>query len=632
MASQHPIPPNSVQSTCGKEAAKKIYPLTNKPPMRFKRSFLVGALDCETLDLYSKEVFVTFCDDKRSVHECFTFKKFLAHIFSDFTEDEMSEEETYDRATLKRRIWYSHNGEFDWVRMIKAFEPYRDIFDIAANLRAHNTLYELVVKEKGTKKIVTRFRDSMALFPRGLADLAQTFSPDTPKGSINFAEGERFDRQNPFHREYARNDALCLMKSMMAYDDFIYEHFEVHLSATAAGTAYQAWLRTLPKGTEVWRVGKNAEEFFRDHCYVGGMVQLNALVGVSYLAVKCYDVNSSYPASMRLGVPKGKPTRTLVEHDSLPGFYRITFSVSDDFVLPVLAHKDPKGLSFPTGQNIEGWATSIEIDYARSLGCLVKVHEGYYFPEGLWYPFNAYVDKCEKLRARFKGQPFETVIKQMQNSLYGRFGMKVDGQEVKVSFGTDPPEGYAMMINTETCDEIPNCWVKTVDRSTEYMLPHYAAWITANSRILLDKGCRSVGADRVLYRDTDSMYLQGDVPTLDIDENRYGAWKHESSWDEFRVHAPKFYSGRKVGQSKITVKAKGMPRKEIAKQEYAVDMFNGVRVDITFPSPNKVLTSMKTGSMGQDRTRHQTMPENIYSHMIVDGFFRPRKIGERWVC
>jgi hypothetical protein len=72
---------------------------------------------------------------------------------------------------------------------------------------------------------------------------------------------------------------------------------------------------------------------------------------------------------MRLGVPKGKPRLTFKYHDGLPGFYHITFSVSDDFVLPVLAHKDPKGLSFPVGQNIGGWASSIEIDYARSLVC-----------------------------------------------------------------------------------------------------------------------------------------------------------------------------------------------------------------------------------------------------------------------
>jgi hypothetical protein len=58
---------------------------------------------------------------------------------------------------------------------------------------------------------------------------------------------------------------------------------------------------------------------------------------------------------------------TFKYHDGLLGIYRVTFSVPDDLVLPVLAHKDDKGqLCFPLGQNIEGWATSIEIDHARA--------------------------------------------------------------------------------------------------------------------------------------------------------------------------------------------------------------------------------------------------------------------------
>jgi hypothetical protein len=592
--------------------------------MRAKRFFLIGSLDCETIGLYGKEVFVTSADDINKVEEFYTFKGFLKHILSDYLADEFCEDETYNPDTLKRRIWYSHNGEFDWVRMIGALKAYKDLFHIEAKERAHGTLYELVLKSKITGKTVTRFRDSMALFPRALSDLALTFTPDTPKGSINFAEGELFDRENEAHREYARRDAQCLMRSMIKYDDFIYDHFDVHLSATASGTAYQAWLRTLPLGTEVWRAGKNAEEFFR-LCYVGGMVQLNAKACFSYLHVDCFDINSSYPASMRLGVPKGKPQDTFEYHDGVPGFYRITFSVADDFVLPVLAHKDPKGLSFPTGKFIESYASSIEIDYARSLGYEIQTHEGYYFPEGLWFPFNSYVEKCEKLRARYKGQPLETVIKQMQNSLYGRFGMKVEGRKIIIDYD-GMPEGTALLINEETGDEIPNCYVTECERSTEYMLPHYAAWITANSRILLDKGCRSVGAGRVLYRDTDSMYLSGCADGLDIDVNRYGAWKHEAHFLDFRVHAPKFYSGTKEGGTGIFVKCKGIPRRELQKRENAERLHNGVLTDFTYQSANNVLTFERTGSMGQDRHRRQTSADKIYSHVLIEGFFRPRKL------
>jgi hypothetical protein len=582
--------------------------------MRALRAYNIGALDCETDGLDGPLLYTSAFDEVtgelfEAPHKTGT-KNFLKYVLYQF-----------DRKKLKNLIWYSHNGEYDWRYMVSTFKEFSSEFEIVPSERAHGKLYQLEIKQDG--KRITRFRDSMAIFPRKLKEFAAAFSPDIPKGEIDW-EKERFDRHNPVHIEYARNDVRCLVASIKNYDAFIYEHFSIHLSATSSGTAFQGWRRTISKDYAHWRLTPRQEEYMRE-TYVGGMVQLNAEYLKSYPNVTSYDINSSYPASMRKGVPIGKPSRTLRFEPGSVGYYQINVRCRDDFILPVIAHKSPKGLSFPTGQ-FSTFATSIEIEYALSLGYDIEILDGYVFKDGLGFIFDAYVDKCEALRARFKGQPTEFVIKQMQNSLYGRFGMKPEGREIKVDFEGDGPEDFQTVFDTTTGETIPYLYYRDVERSTEYMLPHWASWITAQSRILLDKGARAVGVENVLYRDTDSLYVKEGTPVENLDIGAiYGQFKIEGHFDEMRVHAPKFYSTVKDGV--ISGKCKGIPKRELTPEIW--EKFHaGELISVGYHQSNSFLTAMKDGVFGTERTRHQTQVQNIYSHELVDGKFRPRKIND----
>lgn len=591
-----------------------VRPLVRKGAARPKRPFDIGALDTETLGLDGKLAFVTWEHEDGTKGSSTKFNDFFKLILDD-TKD------------WSKTIWYSHNGEYDWRYMISAFKPFSERFQIQAHERAEGVLYGLTIIDRNIDRVVARFRDSMAVFPRSLADFTKLFSPDMPKGEFDH-EKVKFDAKNPAHREYAMRDVASLVNALKNYDNFVYEHFGVHLSATASGTAYQAWRHTLPAGFTQWRLSEHADAISRKS-YVGGAVQLNALVKESYYNVESYDINSSYPASMRFGVPAGQSQDTFLYVPDLPGIYHARVTCPNDMIMPIIAHRGDRGLSFPTG-TFETVLTSIEYEYAKTIGYDIEIIEGIFFPDGMIYPFDAYVQKCEELRAKFKGQPFESVIKQMQNSLYGRFGMKEEGRKLVIDYSSALEHEMEWSVvfskkdpNDPDDDEfiqVPYLFAQPEKRSTEYMLPHWASWITANSRIRLDQGCRAAGIERVLYRDTDSCYIDGPPVSLDRGD-AYGQWKFEGMIEEARFHAPKFYTYLKGG--KWGAKCKGIPKKKLTSDMIELLHYGG-DYEFHYHSSSSFISWQKSGNLGVERKRKPTDSEKVYSHQIVNGRFRPR--------
>lgn len=596
-------------------------PVTQQNKMGEKRSRWFAAIDTETFHLNGRllmaqsfheldpEPFVYVGDDPALV--------LLDHIFS------------RDRKLLFKTIWFAHNAEYDWRYLIRGFEAYGDQFDFKPIERALGKFYEIQVQSKtektsqGLPVVVTRFRDSMALYPSTLKEFTKNFAPAFVKKNIGFDEGATFDLSNPAHIEYAKNDVVGLVEALKNYDNVVFKHFYVHLGATASGTAYQGWLRFAPENEYHDRQPAIVEKFFR-LCYYGGVVQINAPLH-EIEQVTTFDRNSSYPAAMRLGVPKGKARYTPVYRVGFPGFYKVTAKVPLDAVLPIVPYRNLKNqLAWGRGEFVT-YLSSIEMEHAGKLGSVFDVHYGYYFPQGLSFCFNDFVDACERLRAEYKGTPTEIVVKQMQNSVYGRFGMRIDGRECMISFD-GAPDGF----EAEFGDDgriIRHAYFKPVERDTEYMLPHYAAWITANARIALDNDTQAAGRARVRYRDTDSISVEGE--TEDAEKrvgSHYGMLKNEGIKTKIRYHAPKCYTYfDKAKQAWIAV-YKGFT-KAVVNENVVRALHGGDSVLLNFRSTTSLQTYLKTGKMEIERTRSPTDPEKIYGHVVENGWFRPRIIS-----
>ena len=610
-----------------------------------RRSFLIGSFDTET-DRFGdekKNANGTVKDIRDVVKICTFHHESLEgpgkfNNVSDFLEHILCE---WDEKILRKTIWYSHNGEFDWRFILAHFRDYDDIYEVLAKERAKNTFYELEIISRQTGKRVTRFRDSMAVFNTSLAGFTKQFAPQYAKQDIGLSY-KSFDANDKSHIDYALNDALSLVESIKNFDAEVYKVFGVHIKGTFASTAYAAFKCHIPEGETYWRQSATVEETLRKS-YYGGRVQLNAPLSIPEKDISIFDINSSYPAQMRKGVPKGKAQSTLKFHPDKPGFYLSRVFIPDDMILPSIPLKTKTGLAFPTGV-FQTYASSIELTRIKELGGSFKVIEGLYFPEGLCFPFNELIDLCENMRSQCKGTPTETVVKFIQNSLYGKFGTRPEGRKVVISFDNIPPDGFECSICEETGAEIPFLFFKEEQRDAEYMLPHWAAWITANARLTIDDGIAAAGRASVRYIDTDSLHVTPDgaarlASAGDLIGKKYGQYKLEATVKEEAYHGPKFYTSKSTG-GEIDVKAKGIPRgllrdpaksdpdaelKKSRAEKIKTDLHLGIMVEVSYVSPTSLKTFLHTNKISIDRKRRSSNAENSAGHLIEGGWFRPRR-------
>lgn len=598
-------------------------PVTRKPWAKDKRRTRFAALDSETDGLDGPFLLGQLHhEDWQEPRLFYTIETFVAGILRDI-----------DEKTLRNTIFYAHNAEYDWRYLVEAITAFG--YNMIPKERAKGKFFEIEITsatettKTGKAKRITRLRDSMAVFDEGLAAFTKKFAPQFEKKDIGLGSGVRFDLSNSTHIEYAKNDVVSLVAALIKFDELILDKFHVHLAATTSSTAYEAWLRFAPEGEYHDRQMPDVEAFFR-RCYHGGLVGLNALCGHEYQTVETFDINSSYPANMRNGVPKGRARRTLKYQPGFPGFYRTTANVPLDAILPIVPYRSPKGqLAWQVGV-FESFLSSLEIEYCQTLGVTFEVHEGYYFPQGLTYCFNEFVDVCETLRAEFKGTPTEKVVKLMQNSLYGRFGMRQDGREFVIDC-EGIPDDY-LPHNNANNETVKDVYVRDTVRDTAYMLPHYAAWITAHARILIDRSCTLAGRENVLYRDTDSVHTIGAPELLaPMTGKVYGQLKREAAKSCVIYHAPKCYTYTDEknepqavykGIPRSMVKMPGETDRQFAKKKLERSVLirrlhAGEDLEVSYHSSNSLQSYLKTGKMFSTRTRKPTDPNMVYGHRIV---------------
>jgi len=149
--------------------------------------------------------------------------------------------------------------------------------------------------------------------------------------------------------------------------------------------------------------------------------------------------------------------------------------------------------------------------------------------------------------------------------------------------------------------------------------PHIAAWITALSRINLFNAIYSGGAEHVIYCDTDSIIVTEKFDSSKIAIGRkYGEFKHECTYETFRVHAPKVYAGTVNG--KFEGACKGIPEPtELDFQK----IYNGDIIEKEYKSLNSVMSYFERDAFAKAKvkTRKSTDSANCTGWKI-DNFNR----------
>lgn len=491
------------------------------------------------------------------------------------------------------KLWFAHNADYDWRYIVPAL--LRDYVDIEFSMRSETSIYQIKVwqyKRTGVKKIDRKIpclimRDSLALFDGTLKQFAESYAPNMLKTEFDHSLG--FDPQNSDHIAYAIQDARALRASLIGFYKSWHEIFGTWPSGTRAGSAVKAWEATLDETQSFLPLDSEIERFCRA-AYYGGFVFLTDTN--KHQNCTTYDRNSSYPASMlEHGVPYGPPIQTRVYDYELDGFYHCKVFCPPSIPLPFIPLRIKHGVKWPYG-NFETYITSAEYREAIKRGYDIEIINGIVFPE-IVYPFNDFIMLCRETRLVHPDTPLSFNAKLAQNSLYGRFGARQERSRVIVT--DDPPLG-SLPLNIE------RLWI--IKEEAEILaMPHWSAWITAQSRLALIRAAYDTGIERVLYGDTDSLTVTGEGAAIPIGKE-YGEWKLEARWAEFRALGPKLKIG-KLSTGKLKVTAKGLPAKKIT-EEIANNLIENKSVVVSYDRSPNLLSILKGQSIAGNGTTKAT--------------------------
>ncbi len=562
-------------------------------------SLLFLSFDTETEGLGGKLLMITACDLNKT------------HVFAG---DSMLDDFMALVASMPYpAIWYAHHAQYDWRYILPWIIEHA--INCQISMRTETDIYQIALELDGNKIVM---RDSLALFPAKLSELAQTFCPELPKGEIDIAH---FDPCNPEHVEYAKRDAEILRRAMPRVDMLLRHHFGIGAGHTSAGTALNAWQATIPQGTYYDPTEYGPREDFIRSAYYGGLVFLtrNDLTeNHGEIAAETYDINSCYPHVMEtFGVPYGRAIQTDDYETGEMGIYRARVKAPDNLVIPILPSRNERGHMQWVRGSFETVVTSAELIFAAQHGYIIEdILEGVAFEQTV-FPFNAFIARCKELRKTYKGQPQEKLAKLMQNSLFGKFGSRRERMRIF------HPEKDGDIIGASPVDAQDYFWMRKEFEDNLRALPQWAVFITAHARLKLLQQIYTLGADRVIYGDTDSITcLAGHRASFDVGDD-YGQFKLERQWLSFRAIAPKVYVGT-LPDGTYRGAAKGM-RKASMEREHWRALHEGRRIRLAYPSLPSLRVAMKDGiKPARIAERSSTLLDNSAHWQLTADGIRPK--------
>ena len=176
-----------------------------------------------------------------------------------------------------------------------------------------------------------------------------------------------------------------------------------------------------------------------------------------------------------------------------------------------------------------------------------KINSGYLFESD--YVFTDYVNDLYAIRKSYpKSDPLNYISKLLMNSLYGRFAMK----NIKNNYSfLDKSEFFKLLENDQI--EIENyidlndsLFVNYIDNSElnneSKSSISIASAVTAYARTVMYNVIKD-NLQNIYYSDTDSLYLDRELPKELVDSKELGRFKLEYIFKDSVYLGPKIYAG-----------------------------------------------------------------------------------------
>ncbi|MGE7954930.1 DNA polymerase [Lysinibacillus xylanilyticus] len=585
----------------------------NNTKKESKKPAKIFTLDTETRGLFG-DIFRVGMFDGEKYFVSNTFKE-IKNILSKYTIN-------YDCHI------FIHNLDFDLSKMVDDLMP-DAVLKKSIFINNNVTVFQSSVtttQHTEENEIITQpitFHDSNKIIMGRLKKICKDFGLDANKAKIELkdhiinlgwgrnnkgqaikdiseydefeSEGYYFMNVDPFERElneYLRMDCVSLYEVVTTIVEISGLPISEFLKCpTTASLAMKVFQMNYPDdyenaiSTNYYGVtGEQNEKFIRDS-YCGGRTEVFA----PYLDKGFhYDVNSLYPYVMKtFPMPYGKPT--MYKGDKAREMFKYWYNfgqgagfmevdiIIPDMHIPPLPVKRMNKLIFPTG-NIHGTWTFEEIKIALEQGCRInKIYKCLFFDK-VDYIFKDFVSCYEYIKNNSDGAK-KTFAKLMQNSLYGKFGMRRVRKTLLPIDELDKCEerlnkyGYRYIVLENPLIDGDEFIEAEIASKAPYIQPHIAAYVTSLARIVLYKGLIEQQEKGVVaYCDTDSIACQENMRDEMIDDKEYGKWKLESEIIEGIFLQPKTYWEKHAeliedenGQliNKETKKFKGIPKRKM---------------------------------------------------------------------
>ena len=552
----------------------------------------------------------------KSLDQKALFSSFITQLLSFFSKDN-------NVITV-----YAHNlSGFDGIFLMKQLLTFGKVEPLLFNSKLMSIKIKLNIEGYKGKTIV--FKDSYLLLPQSLRKLCEAFNITKPKGFFPFLltnvlykgvlpklefwtgitanEYESLINQYlgttwSFKEEaikYCKLDCQCLHEILIKFNELIFKHFKVNISysLTLPALAMRIYKsQFMPKNT-IYQLLGNIESNIRQS-YTGGAVDVyipHNRITTLFSDIKdifkklyVYDVNSLYPFIMaNTPMPIGKPTYFEGDIRSLEasafGYFYCKITSPEYLENPILQRKiiTSEGIRTIAGLGSwEGWIFSGEMDNAMKLGYTFEILKGYQFEKG--YIFKDYVLKMYNLRMEYaKTHPMNLIAKLLMNSLYGKFGMKLDTTRIEMFDTSNEMENSIFNELLEVSGETLQDFIQidshfiTVRKSIlsykyneEDDMFHgldvniaIASAITAGARMWMSV-FKNNPLFNLFYSDTDSVVVDKQLPEFMVGKE-LGQLKLEHVVTKAVFLAPKVYGLVDVDGSEI-IKVKGVVKEMLA--------------------------------------------------------------------
>jgi hypothetical protein len=373
-------------------------------------------------------------------------------------------------------------------------------------------------KTRNGKKSAITFRDISNYYEEGLIGLSKDFGCNYPTDDL-------------------QDICIATLSGTKSIYSFFLDNFGIALKITLGATILYA-LQSNYIESKVPKLSKKQEEFILPAFY-GGKTEVYRIH--SPLA-NGYDKNGLYAEAYCKTLPlKGFSYYKLTIEEFLEetklGFAKVDIYVPESLGRGPLPYRKNDKIYYPTGLIERQTYFTEEIKNAvEKYGCILqKIHRLAYFntSDSILKEWAIYTGKLKE-ESITAGE--RQLARMCQNIPYGKFAQKEEA--LVMHLGLIPSDRRDDPRITILSDDLP-IWFEKVKRYLGYRLPHIAAAITANARIIMDSDIRQLeldGTRKVIYTDSDSLYMTG----LPLPEDMLGKelGKYKVVFENSEVYSP----------------------------------------------------------------------------------------------